>query len=307
MVPGVSVVAVAASNVDKAQAFASEHGIKGVSASYAELIDSPRIDAIYNALPPNLHEPWSIAALCAGKHVLCEKPFAMNAIQARRMVEAADAAERVLLEAFHYRFHPYFKRTLDLLADDAIGGIRHIEARFDVRIPYSPSEFRHDPALGGGALMDLGCYPVHWVRTLMGSEPRVVQAECERSESGVDVMTRASLSFANGATATVMTAMGEDAREPHYARVLIEGDKGRITLENPIAPHNGNMIIVDTDEMAYDETIAGATTYFYQLAHFVAAVENSETPLTGGDDAINNMQLIDSIYAAAGFDRTDLG
>jgi predicted dehydrogenase len=303
LLPEVSVTAVAASSAEKAQAFADEHDIPGISASYAELIDSPDIDAIYNALPPNLHERWSIAALHAGKHVLCEKPFAMNAAQARRMVATADASHRLLLEAFHYRFHPYFHRVLEFLADDAIGDIRHIEAQFDVRIPYSLSEFRHDPMLGGGALMDLGCYPVHWVRLLIGSEPTVTQAECERSDSGVDVATRASLRFANGATAEVMTAMHETARERHYAHVVIEGERGRLTLENPIAPHNGNKIIVEGDEASYDATISGDSTYFYQLAHFVAAVEGSETPLTGGEDAINNMQLIDAIYEAAGFER----
>lgn len=303
LLPGIEVTAVAASSAEKAQAFANEHGIPKVSASYAELIDSPDIDAIYNALPPNLHEQWSVAALESGKHVLCEKPFAMNAVQARRMVAAATASDRLLVEAFHYSFHPYFRRVLELLANDHIGSIRHIKAQFDVRIPYGPSEFRHDPILGGGALMDLGCYPVHWVRTLMGSEPQVERAECVRSEAGVDVVTRAFLRFPGGATAEIRTAMDETAAERHYARVVIEGEKGRLTLENPIAPHNGNKIITEVDGVTRSESVAGESTYYYQLQHFIAAVEGPEAPLTGGDDAINNMQLIDNIYAAASFER----
>jgi predicted dehydrogenase len=304
--PNVEVVAVAASSAEKAQAFADEHSIATVSESYAALVESPHVDAIYNALPPNLHERWSVAALEAGKHVLCEKPFAMNATEARRMVTAANVSERLLIEAFHYRFHPYFQRVLEMLADDVIGNIRHVEAQFDVRIPYSPSEFRHDPMLGGGALMDLGCYPVHWVRTLIGSEPRVVRAECVRSEAGVDVSTRASLSFPGGATAEIATAMHEMSARRHYARVLVEGDNGRLILENPIAPHNGNKIITEVEGASRTESIEGESTYYYQLRHFVAIVDGTEAPLTGGEDAINNMRLIDNIYTAAGFERPEL-
>lgn len=306
MVPGVSIAAVAASSFDKAQAFADEHNIAAVAGSYAALVESPHLDAIYNALPPNLHERWSVAALESGKHVLCEKPFAMNAAAACRMVQAANTSQRLLLEAFHYRFHPYFRRVLEILANDVIGDIRHIEARFDVRIPYRSSEFRHDPLMGGGALMDLGCYPVHWVRTLMGSEPLVVHAECVRSDSGVDVATRASLKFADDATAEVTTSMSKDASQQHNARVIIEGEKGRLTLDNPIAPHNGNKIITEAGGAPRTESVAGESTYYYQLQHFVAAVGGSEPPLTGGEDAINNMQLIDNIYAAAGFKRPEL-
>lgn len=306
LLPGVSVAAVAASSVEKARAFAEEHKIACVSSSYAALVNSPDIDAIYNALPPNLHERWSVAALQAGKHVLCEKPFAMNAAQAVRMVKAADASQRFLLEAFHYRFHPYFARVLELLADDVIGDIRHIEAQFDVRIPFSPPEFRHDPMLGGGALMDLGCYPVHWVRSIMGSEPRVSQAKCERSVHDVDSVTRASLSFAGGMTAEVQTSMSEDAPQQHFAHVVVEGKKGRMTLQNPIAPHNGNNIITEVDGASRSESISGESTYYYQLQHFIAAVKGSEAPLTGGDDAINNMRLIDAIYDAANFERPEI-
>ena len=306
LLPGVEIAEVAASSVDKAQAFADEHNIATVSENYAALVESPQLDAIYNALPPNLHERWSIAALEAGKHVLCEKPFAMNAAEARRMVTAANASERLLIEAFHYRFHPYFQRVLDMLANDVIGDIRHVEAQFDVRIPYRSSEFRHDPMLGGGALMDLGCYPVHWVRTLIGSEPRVVQAECVRSEAGVDVATRARLRFPGGATADIATAMHEIAARRHYAHVVIEGDKGRLILENPVAPHNGNKIVTDVDGASRSESIEGESTYYYQLEHCVAAIDGSVSLLTGGEDAINNMQLIDDIYAAAGFERPEL-
>lgn len=299
----VTVSSVAASAVDKAEAFAAEHGIPAVAASYADLVASPDINAVYNALPPNLHEKWSIAALESGKHVLCEKPFAMNAAQARRMVIAATRSRRQLVEAFHYRYHPYFARVLELLSSGIIGNVQHIKAQFDVRIPYSPLEFRHNPMLGGGALMDLGCYPVHWVRHILGSEPRVLRAACERSDKGVDIATHASLKFPNGATADVISSMGDDVERQHYAHVVIDGEKGSLALENPIAPHHGNRIIIDADTRSASETVSGDTTYFYQLSQFAASV-NSGRPLpTGGEDAVRNMQAIDAIYQSAGFRR----
>jgi len=299
----VEVVAVASSSVEKAQAFADVHGIAAVSESYAALVESPHVDAVYNALPPNLHEQWSVAALESGKHVLCEKPFAMNAAQACRMVTSASASDRILVEAFHYRFHPFFQRVLELLAKGVIGGIRRVQAQFDVRIPYRSSEFRHIPVLGGGALMDLGCYPVHWVRTLLGSEPQVEWAECVRSEAGVDVATRASLRFAGGAIAEISTTMDKTAIDKHYAYVEIEGETGRLILENPIAPHNGNKLLLEKDDESVSESIAGESTYFYQLQHFLAVVEGSATALTGGEDALDNMRLIDAIYESADFER----
>ncbi|MBT8088956.1 MAG: Gfo/Idh/MocA family oxidoreductase, partial [Gammaproteobacteria bacterium] len=112
LLPAVKVTAVAASSPGKARAFADQHDVPGIAENYSALIDSADVDAVYNALPPNLHEQWTVAALKSGKHVLCEKPFAMNAAQARRMVDTADASKRILVEAFHYRFHPYFQRVL---------------------------------------------------------------------------------------------------------------------------------------------------------------------------------------------------
>lgn len=302
-ISGIVVSSVAASSTGKAEAFAAEHKIPAAATDYAELVSSPDINAVYNALPPSLHEKWSVEALRAGKHVLCEKPFAMNAAQARRMVIEANQSRRLLVEAFHYRYHPYFERVLELLSDGVIGKVRHVKAQFDVRIPYNPLEFRHNPMLGGGALMDLGCYPVHWVRAILGSEPRVVRAACEESDRGVDITTHAVLQFPDGATADVITSMAEDAAREHYAHVVIDGEKGCLTLENPIAPHHGNRIIIDTDSRTARETIPGESTYFYQLSSFAASVNTGKPLPTGGEDAVRNMQVIDAIYDAANFRR----
>jgi predicted dehydrogenase len=297
---GIEIAAVAASSAEKANAFADQHQIPQAMSSYAQLIDAPSIDAIYNALPPSMHEHWSIAAMQSGKHVLCEKPFAMNAQQASNMVAAGNDTGCHLVEAFHYRFHPYFRRALQLLQAGAIGDIRHIRATFEVHIPHTLGAFRYDPALGGGALMDLGCYPLHWIRTLAGSEPEVVDASCTVGPSGVDLMSQANLKFSDGASAELSCSMGSSASKQHFAEVIIEGSNGRLTLENPIAPHNGNRIVLEDDAGEHIEMVSGDTTYSYQLHHFIDVVNGSEAPITGGDDALNNMKLIDRIYESGG-------
>ncbi|MEO0998969.1 MAG: Gfo/Idh/MocA family oxidoreductase, partial [Pseudomonadota bacterium] len=175
--PDVEVTRVAASSADKATSYASEHDIPAIEEGYAELVASDAVDLVYNALPPSGHRRWSIAALENGKHVLCEKPFALNAGEAAEMAAAAEGSSGLLIEAFHYRFHPLFERVMDIVRSGTLGSIRRLEAHFDVHIPYRPGELRHTPAVGGGALMDLGCYPVHWLRTIMQSEPEVISAE----------------------------------------------------------------------------------------------------------------------------------
>ena len=176
-IDGVAVTRVAASDRKRAEAYAREHGIPGVEDDYESLVASDDVDLVYNALPPSGHCAWTLAALANGKHVLCEKPFAMNADEAAQMVEASENAPGVLIEAFHYRYHPAFRRLLDILAEGSIGCIQRLSAFFNVTIPHRPGELRHTLELGGGALMDLGCYPLHWVRTVVGEEPDVVSAE----------------------------------------------------------------------------------------------------------------------------------
>lgn len=297
---GVDVVSIAASSAEKAASFAERHGIRSSCGSYRELVEADSIDAIYNALPPSMHEKWSVAALENGKHVLCEKPFAMNGEQAARMVAAARNYGRSLVEAFHYRFHPLFHRLIALIDAGAIGEIQHLTARFDVYIPYRDGELRHSAALGGGALMDLGCYPVHWVRTICGTEPKVTRALGITGKTGVDLAMTAGLRFPGGETANISTSMEKSAGTRHVSEIVIDGSGGLITVENPMSSHDGNRIIVDAENNQSEETVPGKTTYFYQLRHFAAVVGGSARPITGGHDAIDNMRLIDAIYRKAG-------
>jgi len=298
------VVAVAASRRARAETYAAAHGIDGVYGSYRELVEARDVDAIYNALPPAGHAEWSIAALQAGKHVLCEKPFAMNAVEARRMVEAAAVSGRHLIEAFHYRFHPFFERARELLASNTIGQIRHIDALFDARLPFRHGELRYMPEMGGGALMDLGCYAVNALHALGdGAHWYVSDAECIAAPSGVDLTTSARLRTDSGLTAELYCSMARKSPGDHDTRISITGDKGRLILENFVAPHQGNRIRIENADAAVEETATLGMTYDYQLEHFLAVVQGHAEPLTGGADSIATLSIIDAIYAAAGFQR----
>ena len=292
----VEVVAVAARDPARARAFAEEHGIARVHDSYAALLDDDELDAIYVALPPSEHASWSIAALEAGRHVLVEKPFARNADEALTMVEVAERAGRVLFEAFHWRFHPLADRLLDL--SDAIRPLARGEAVFRTRI--AEGDIRRSLALGGGSTMDLGCYPVHWLRTVGGEEPAVVSSKAEVRPPGVDVTLEGELRFPSGWTARLASSMeGPDDQPDWWLR--LEGAGGTVFVDNPCAPHLGHRLVVElAGTEPIEEVVEGGTTYAHQLVAFVAAAAGKTTPLTGGTDAVANMAVIDALYRAAG-------
>ena len=293
------VVAVAARDAARAADYAEEHGIQHVAESYEALIARNDVDLIYNALPPNRHADLTIAALKAGKAVLCEKPFAMNAEEAGAMQRAAEETGRPLVEAFHYRFHPAFIHALGHVRSGHIGKILSMEADFSVAIPYRPGELRHTLETGGGALMDLGTYCIHMVRTMAGAEPSVASAECHCDRPEVDISTHARLVFPGDVTASIMTSMSESVTR--RIELHVEGTKGSLTFRNPIHPHRGHEILLQQHgQPDKTETIQGETTYDHQLAHVVDVLAGRAEPLTGGEDAVANMRVIDAIYRSAG-------
>ncbi|MFC0680634.1 Gfo/Idh/MocA family protein [Lysobacter korlensis] len=293
----VEVAAVAARSAERADAYARQHGIARAYGSYEELVADPAIDLVYVALPNSLHAEWSIAALRAGKHVLCEKPFAMNATEARRMTEAAGETGRRLIEAFHDDYHPLAARTAELAAE--IGPIRSVEAVFLVTNRFEPGALRHEPSLGGGALMDLGCYAVHGVRRLLGEEPTVVSATAVLGPAGVDESIEARLEFPSGAIAMVRASMAAE-----FANwIRFESDTGRVEIEGVVFPARGHSIRSRISGVERVQTVGGDETYDHQLAAIVQALKDG-TPLpTEGDDPVANMVVIDAIYAVAGVHR----
>ena len=203
-VHGVEVMAVAARDRSKAHAFATKHAIPRVLDSYEQLIADPEIDAIYNPLPNGLHAEWTIAALEAGKHVLCEKPFTANAHEAEAVAAvAARHPELVLMEAFHWRYHPLAERIRGIIASGELGKVRNIETYMCIPLPL-PNDIRFDIGLAGGALMDTGCCAIHQLRTFADAtgagEPHVAKAEAKtlHKRPSIDRWIRAELDFENG-------------------------------------------------------------------------------------------------------------
>lgn len=296
----VVIAAVAASTLEKAQAFAGQFGIELALGSYDELLARTDIDLIYNALPPSMQTEWSIKALQQGKHVLCEKPFTMDAEEAKAMVAAAESSGRLLIEGYHYRFHPVFAEVERLVKSGELGTIHTVRSNFSVRIAETPGSLRHNVPLGGGALMDLGCYPLHWLRTLFGGSPQILWAGAICPKPQLDSSFELRLQFPDGPLAYVGCAMSEHLNRQHDASLYLEGDKAQLEVLNLVAPHQGHTLCLIKNGEAHEYQIKGDTTYDHQLEHTLSCIKGETKPLTGGRDAIDQMQLIDDAYKAAG-------
>ncbi len=297
LVPGAQVTAVAARDPGRAARFAAEHQISQVHATYADLINDPAIDAIYNPLPNHLHGEWTIRALRAGKHVLCEKPLAANAAEAERMAAVAMETGLTLMEAFHYRYHPLALRMKAIVDSGTLGPIRHLEAHFCVpMLRRNDIRYRYD--LAGGALMDLGCYTINQLRYLAGAEPTVVQASAKLAAPQIDRWMAADLRFDDGRTARTTVSF--------FSTVLlrmvtiVRGDRGEMRVINPILPHLWHRLTVKTAQGKRSERVAGETSYTHQLRAFVQAVQQGAPVPTDAVDGVANMRVIDAMYAKAG-------
>ncbi|MEU9890095.1 Gfo/Idh/MocA family oxidoreductase [Sphaerisporangium sp. NPDC051011] len=296
-IPGVDVVAVAARDRSRAERFAAKHRIPVVHRSYEALISDPSIDAIYNPLPNALHAAWTLRAIEAGKHVLCEKPFTSNADEATSVAEAARRSRLVVMEAFHYRYHPLMERALEIVHTE-LGEVRHVETWMCFPLPRF-SDIRYSLELGGGALMDAGCYAVHCLRALGPGEPSVVSAAALLRSPGVDRAMAADLRFPTGATGRINASMWSGG---HLLKIAarVEGEYGTLHITNFVAPHYFHRLTVTVDGVRRRERVPGEPTYAYQLRAFRTAIHDGTTPLTPPEDAIANMSVIDAIYEKAG-------
>lgn len=299
-VPEVQIVAVAARDRDRARSFAARHGIPRVLSGYDELIDDAGVDAIYNPLPNGLHCRWTIRALEAGKHVLCEKPFASNAAEAEQMAAAAARTGRVLMEAFHYRHHPLAARFVAIATDGTLGRVERIETNVCVPLPI-PGDIRFDYALGGGATMDTGCYAIHMLRHLAGAEPSVTHAEARLSSPRVDRCMTADFAFADGRTGRMRCSLFSARLLDISLRVV--GDRGELRVFNPLMPQMYHRMVVRTADGKRVEHVPGASTYEHQLRAFARSVTSGAPVLTSADDAVANMRVIDEVYDRAGLPR----
>ncbi len=308
VIPGIrtaarcEVVAIASRDGELARVAAERLAIPTAHASYEALLADPDVDAVYIPLPNHLHAEWTIAALRAGKHVLCEKPLAMTADDAQRMVDAAGETGRHLMEAFMYRHHPTWVAALDLVTAGRIGTLTAVQSWFSY-FNDDPANIRNIREYGGGALFDIGCYSVNLSRMLFGTEPWRVTASLRRDPAiGVDVLTSAILDFEGGiATFTCSTRTETDQR------VDIYGTTGRISIEIPfnIPPDRPTRIRLTAGG---DPPVAPATEvvefptadpYGAEFERFATAVlDGGPTPVPP-EDAVANLRVIEAIFAAA--------
>jgi predicted dehydrogenase len=294
----VVVTSVAARDVSRAQAFAAKHGIARTHDSYEALIADPDLDAVYIVLPNNLHGRWTRAALNAGKHVLCEKPFTANADEAREIAELAAKSDRIVMETIQYRYHPLTLRVEQIVASGELGKLRRVEAALCVLLPKRSNGNIYSYSLAGGATMDAGSYAVDMVRTFGGSTPEVVSAQAKLGDPQVDRAMTAELRFASGHTGRVRCAVWSSNLMRASARVV--GDRGELRVLSPAAPHIFHRLSVRSADGKRIERFPRRTSYAYQLDAFAAAVLRGEPVKTTPEDAIENMTVIDAIYRAAG-------
>ncbi|MBB3047913.1 putative dehydrogenase [Litorivivens lipolytica] len=295
--PQIELVGIAARDVKRAQKFAAKHGLTQVFSSYEELLASPDIDAIYNPLPNGLHGHWTIAALEAGKHVLCEKPFTANAEEAERVAEVARRSGLVVMEAFHYRYHALTARMLEIIASGELGELRHVKSW--MHIPLVIEDIRWDYRLAGGTLMDVGCYAIHLLRTLAGQEPEVASVETKLKRENIDRRVDAEFTFPGGFTGEMHISML--SRKLIGAGAEVTGSLGSMRVFNPIAPQLLHRLTVTAGGKSRKETVPKQpSSYAAQLQAFADAVLDGAPFPTTADDAIANMKVIDACYRTAG-------
>jgi predicted dehydrogenase len=296
LVSEVVVTAVAARDPARARRFAAKHGIPVVHDSYEALIADPDVDAIYNPLPNSLHAQWTLRAVAAGKHVLCEKPFAANEAEAAEVADAARAAGRVVMEAFHYRYHPLARRMQEIACCE-LGQLRHVEAALCFPLPrFSDIRYRFD--LAGGATMDAGCYAINCLRMLGPGEPAVVAAQARLHRPEVDRAMVATFRFADGVTGRIRASLWSGQVLRIGARAV--GEHGEMRVLNYLAPQFFSLLTMRAGGSTRWERVRGEASYTYQLRAFAAAALRGEPVITTADDAVANMRVIDDVYRAAG-------
>jgi len=298
--PEVEVVAVAARDRGRAEQFAAKWHIPTVRDDYAAVLADPAVDAIYNPLPNSLHAPWTEQALAAGKHALCEKPFASNAAEGERVATAAAGTDLVVMEAFHYRYHPVAERMREIAQSGELGPIRHIRTSMCIPLPML-NDIRYRPDLAGGAVMDVGCYALHMNRLVAGAEPDVVSAEAKQFK-GVDRWMRAELRYPDGTPGTMTCALLSSA----VLRITVQvtGERASLWVLNPTAPQYAYLMTVREHGKLLPRSIrvpgAKKASYAYQLDAFANAVLRGGPVLTPPADAVANLKVMDAVYEAAG-------
>jgi D-xylose 1-dehydrogenase (NADP+, D-xylono-1,5-lactone-forming) len=284
-------VAIATRDEAKRNDIRAQSGCERVHASYEALLADPDVDAVYIPVPNSFHKPWTLAALRAGKHVLCEKPLALNAQEARDMAHAARTNRRLLMEAFMYRFTERTRRVRDIVASGALGRIRHVNAQFRFFLD-RPQAAKLQANLGGGALYDVGCYPVNLLGMITEALPVACHAEAE-FDQGVDVHVSALLRYPDGMLATIHCGFNGHRR----TAAEIVGTNGALEIPDTFSDNAGQLVLyTDGDRRIID--VGRSDRYRDEVADFSAAILESRAPALSLDESVRNTQVMDMIRAA---------
>jgi predicted dehydrogenase len=296
---GHRLVAVAARDRSRAEAFAAQRGVERVHQTYAEVIDDPEVEVVYNALVNSLHAKWNQYALNAGKHVLSEKPFASNATEALLVRDAARTASGQIVEGFHYLHHPVNQQLRELVTSGELGDVQQID--IELSIPSPPeSDPRWSLELAGGATMDLGCYVLNAARQVgrwLDEIPSVVSAEATLKKSELDSAMRVELAYSNGVQGKLHWDMNANARQMVWT---IIGTAATAVVPAFAVPHLDNRIVIIRDGSTEEQTLGDQTSYTYQLAALADTLQTGADFLIDVDDSVANAELIDEVYQRAG-------
>jgi predicted dehydrogenase len=296
---GHRLVAVAARDRSRAEAFAAQRGVEKVHTTYAEVIDDPEVEVVYNALVNSLHGQWNQYALKAGKHVLSEKPFARNAAEASLVRNVARTAPGQIMEGFHYLHHPVNQRLRELVTTGELGDIQQVD--IELSIPSPPdNDPRWSLELAGGATMDLGCYVLNAARQFglwLGETPSVVSAEATLKKPDIDSAMRIELAYPGGIPGRVHWDMNANARQMVWT---VAGTAATAVVPAFAVPHLDNRIVITRDGSSEEQTLGDQTSYTYQLAALADTLQTGAEFLIDVDDSVANAELIDEVYRRAG-------
>ncbi|MEO2020931.1 MAG: Gfo/Idh/MocA family oxidoreductase [Pirellulaceae bacterium] len=282
-------VATGSRTLANADAFAGQHGGQG-HGSYEQLVADPQVEAIYNSLPNSLHASWSIAGMQAGKHVLCEKPLAATTAEIEQMFATADATGMKLMEAFMYRQHPVVKQVLQELQDGMIGKIKIIRSHFTYQRPDSAADIRYQPALGGGGLLDVGCYCLNFMRAIAGCEPHDMQAQAHLHETGVDDYAVGILNFPNDILGIFSCGMTVQADRT----TTVAGSDGYLQINAPWFS-DGSYQVIRGEETEQRQVGQSELLYALEAEHFGQVIREQATPLISLQDSLGNARVLETL------------
>jgi predicted dehydrogenase len=289
----VEIAAVASREAARADAYATEHGIPTAHGSYEALLGDPGVDAVYVSLPNGMHHAWTMRALAAGKHVLCEKPYTRHPHEAEEAFDAAEAAGLVLAEAFMYRHHPQTATVRRLVADGAVGRLCAVKTTFTFPLE-DLSNVRALPELDGGALMDVGCYCVSGIRLLAG-DPEHVRGEQVTGTTGIDMAFHGTLRCAED----VVGQFEASFRSPQRQALEVVGEDGVLVVEAPWRVDWGGSVTLRRGESAEVVEVESGDSYTLELENLADAIDGRAPALLGRDDAVGQARTIDALYRSA--------